>query len=79
MQGIFAILSILLKPQTDSPLEKTNKIYILKTDPIYTIQIMTYTQEYRPRFKKDEDKPIQKPTIFGEAKLLIIIFACVFL
>lgn len=41
---------------------------------------MTYTQEYRPRFKKEENKQSDKPTtIFGEAKLLIIIFACVFL
>lgn len=40
---------------------------------------MTYTQEYRPRFKKDEDKPTKKPSIFGEARLLVIIFLCVFL
>ncbi len=39
---------------------------------------MAYTQEYRPRFRKDTDKPEPKQSIFGEAKLLIIIFACVF-
>lgn len=40
---------------------------------------MTYTSEYRPRFKKDLDKPESKPTMFGEFKLLIVIFSCVFL
>lgn len=39
---------------------------------------MTDTYEYRPRFRKDEQKPEQTTSLFGEAKLLIIIFVCVF-
>lgn len=38
---------------------------------------MYQTHEYRPRFKKEEHKE-EKTTIFGELKLLIIIFVCVF-
>lgn len=45
MQGIFIILSILVKPQTDSSLNKKNKIYILNTDiDLYTKNYDLYTR-----------------------------------